>query len=71
MTIAIRLELKEDWGSNMPEVRVMAKTLRHLPRQVARLTPQWPSADVCITKDADLYFEVTEPHAVSRLETGK
>lgn len=71
MTIALRIEMKEDWGTNMPSVSVMVKTLRHPPRQVALLTPQSPVADVCITKDADIFFQVSEPHCLSRLETGK
>lgn len=56
MTIALKIELKEDWKNNAPEVFVMAKTLRGLPYQVARLTPTHPVADVCITKMQDLYF---------------
>lgn len=58
--IALRIEMKEDWGSNTPEVFVMSKGLR-LPGEdiaVARLTPSDPIAHVCITKFADLYFKL-------------
>lgn len=58
MTIAIRVELKEDWKNNCPAVLVMTKSLRHEPRCVARLTPTEPVAHVCITKQEDLYFQV-------------
>lgn len=65
MTIALRIELKEDWGQNMPAVRVMGRPVRHArlghtendsDHLVARLTPAEPVADVTITKDRDLYF---------------
>jgi hypothetical protein len=67
MTIALKIELREDWNNNAPAVRVMAKTLRHPPLEVARLTPQNPVADVCITKEQDLYFEL-EDYSVGEIE---
>lgn len=67
MTIAIKVELTEDWGQNAPAVRVMARTFRHGTHELARLTPQYPIATVCITKDQDIYFEA-EPYAVDVIE---
>lgn len=63
MTIALKIELKEDWHNNCPEVYVIAKSLRHSERTVARLTPNEPVAHVCITKGEDLYFRLGEPTA--------
>lgn len=69
MTIAITVELKEDWGLNTPCVEVMARPIRGArlgypgegnDYEVACLTPTNPRASVTITEDRDLYFRVTK-----------
>lgn len=84
MTIAIKVTLKEDWGTNMPCVEVVARAVVRrearlgyppIPETatdyvVARLTPLSPEAEVCITKEHDLFFRV-EPHAAERLDHGR
>lgn len=69
MTIAIRVELKEDWGGNCPAVLIMARTYGRHPatHQVGRITPLQPIADVCITREQDLYFEA-EPYSLDVIE---
>lgn len=59
-TIALRIEMNEDWGRNTPEVFVMSKGLRCDDITVGRLTPDQPVAHVCITKFADLYFKLAD-----------
>ncbi len=69
MTIAIRVELKEDWGGNCPCVYVMARTFgrKSSQHEIAKLTPTNPVADVCITKEQDLYFEAA-PYSMDVME---
>lgn len=57
MTIALTIELKEDWGRNMPEVIIKAKTFRGEPQIIARITPQNRIAHVTLTRANDLIVE--------------